>query len=72
MAQGYRNRPDLEAAAFRDGWYLSGDLGRIDVSNAPLPPAVFAKPGSFGIAIQGRSIYTTPGYPHRYEGLPIH
>ena len=31
MAQGYRNRPDLEAAAFRDGWYRSGDLGRIDV-----------------------------------------
>ena len=30
MAQGYRNRPDLEAAAFRDGWYRSGDLGRID------------------------------------------
>jgi len=30
MAQGYRHRPDLEAAAFRDGWYRSGDLGRID------------------------------------------
>jgi acyl-CoA synthetase (AMP-forming)/AMP-acid ligase II len=31
MAQGYRNRPDLEAVAFRDGWYRSGDLGRLDV-----------------------------------------
>jgi fatty-acyl-CoA synthase len=31
MAQGYRNHPDLEAAAFRDGWYCSGDLGRIDL-----------------------------------------
>jgi fatty-acyl-CoA synthase len=30
MAQGYRNRPDLEAQAFRDGWYRSGDLGRLD------------------------------------------
>jgi fatty-acyl-CoA synthase len=30
MAQGYRNRPDLEAVAFREGWYRSGDLGRID------------------------------------------
>jgi fatty-acyl-CoA synthase len=30
MAEGYRNRPDLEAAVFRDGWYRSGDLGRID------------------------------------------
>src|ERR1700761_49235 len=30
MAQGYRNLPDLEAVAFRDGWYRSGDLGRID------------------------------------------
>ena len=30
MAQGYRNRPDIEAAAFREGWYRSGDLGRID------------------------------------------
>ncbi|GJD66829.1 AMP-binding protein [Methylobacterium frigidaeris] len=30
MAGGYLNRPDLEAAAFREGWYRSGDLGRID------------------------------------------
>lgn len=32
MAGGYRNRPDLEARAFRDGWYCSGDLGRLDGS----------------------------------------
>jgi fatty-acyl-CoA synthase len=30
MAGGYRNRPDLEARAFRHGWYCSGDLGLID------------------------------------------
>ncbi|WP_204165201.1 AMP-binding protein [Methylobacterium radiodurans] len=30
MAGGYLNRPDLEAAAFREGWYRSGDLGRLD------------------------------------------
>jgi fatty-acyl-CoA synthase len=30
MAQGYRNRPTLQAAAFLNGWYRSGDLGRID------------------------------------------
>ena len=30
MAGGYLNRPDLQAAAFREGWYCSGDLGRID------------------------------------------
>jgi fatty-acyl-CoA synthase len=30
MAAGYRNRPALEAAAFQDGWYRSGDLGRLD------------------------------------------
>jgi fatty-acyl-CoA synthase len=30
VAQGYRNRPDLEATAFQDGWYRSGDLGRIN------------------------------------------
>ncbi len=30
MANGYRNRPELEAAHFRDGWYASADLGRID------------------------------------------
>jgi acyl-CoA synthetase (AMP-forming)/AMP-acid ligase II len=30
MAGGYRNRPDLEASAFKDGWYRSGDLGLID------------------------------------------
>ncbi|CAO4178370.1 class I adenylate-forming enzyme family protein [Methylorubrum populi] len=30
MAGGYLNRPDLEAAAFSEGWYRSGDLGRVD------------------------------------------
>lgn len=30
MASGYINRPDLEAAAFREGWYRSEDLGRVD------------------------------------------
>jgi acyl-CoA synthetase (AMP-forming)/AMP-acid ligase II len=30
MAQGYRNRPELEAEDFRDGWYRPRDLGRID------------------------------------------
>jgi fatty-acyl-CoA synthase len=30
MASGYRRRPDLEATAFRDGWYCSGDLGVLD------------------------------------------
>jgi long-subunit acyl-CoA synthetase (AMP-forming) len=30
MAGGYRNRPELQETAFRDGWYHSGDLGRLD------------------------------------------
>jgi fatty-acyl-CoA synthase len=30
MAQGYRNRPELETENFRDGWYRPRDLGRID------------------------------------------
>jgi acyl-CoA synthetase (AMP-forming)/AMP-acid ligase II len=29
MAEGYRNRPDLEAASFHEGWYISADLGRL-------------------------------------------
>jgi acyl-CoA synthetase (AMP-forming)/AMP-acid ligase II len=27
LAAGYHRRPDLSAAAFRDGWFLTGDLG---------------------------------------------
>lgn len=28
LFNGYFNRPDLNAAQFRDGWYHTGDLGR--------------------------------------------
>ena len=30
MAQGYRNRSDLEAENFQDGWYRAYDVGRVD------------------------------------------
>lgn len=32
VMQGYYNRPDATAAVMRDGWFLSGDLGRLDES----------------------------------------
>ncbi|MGN8092004.1 AMP-binding protein [Methylobacterium sp. 22177] len=32
MASGYLNRPDLDAAAFHDGWYRSGDLRLLDAA----------------------------------------
>jgi malonyl-CoA/methylmalonyl-CoA synthetase len=31
---GYRNRPDATAAAFRDGWFLTGDLATMDASGS--------------------------------------
>ncbi|MEU5952067.1 long-chain fatty acid--CoA ligase [Streptomyces sp. NPDC047525] len=30
VMKGYWNRPDATADAFRDGWFLSGDLARVD------------------------------------------
>lgn len=30
VASGYLNRPEEEEAAWRDGWFLTGDIGRLD------------------------------------------
>jgi long-chain acyl-CoA synthetase len=30
VMQGYHNRPDVTAKVIRDGWFYTGDLGRID------------------------------------------
>jgi acyl-CoA synthetase (AMP-forming)/AMP-acid ligase II len=30
MASGYRNNPDLSFRSFQEGWYKTGDLGRLD------------------------------------------
>lgn len=30
ITPGYLNRPEASAEAFRDGWFLTGDIGRID------------------------------------------
>jgi len=30
LMRGYLGRDDLTAAAFRDGWYVTGDIGRLD------------------------------------------
>jgi long-chain acyl-CoA synthetase len=30
MAHGYWNRPDANAAAFTDGWFHTGDIGKVD------------------------------------------
>src|SRR5262249_17384444 len=30
VMQGYLNRPEATAAVIRDGWYLTGDIGRFD------------------------------------------
>ena len=32
LFSGYRRRPELAAAALRDGWFSPSDLGRLDAS----------------------------------------
>ena len=32
VMQGYYGRPDATAAVMRDGWFLTGDLGRVDAA----------------------------------------
>jgi long-chain acyl-CoA synthetase len=32
VMQGYYDRPDATAAVMRDGWFLTGDLGRLDAA----------------------------------------
>jgi acyl-[acyl-carrier-protein]-phospholipid O-acyltransferase/long-chain-fatty-acid--[acyl-carrier-protein] ligase len=33
VMQGYLDRPDLTAAAMRDGWYITGYIARVDEDN---------------------------------------
>jgi len=32
VCKGYLNRPDENSKAFRDGWFYTGDIGRVDAS----------------------------------------
>ncbi|MGQ0736301.1 MAG: AMP-binding protein [Acidobacteriota bacterium] len=54
VMQGYYNRPDATAAVMKDGWFLTGDLGRLDSSGRL---TITGRKKEIIVLVSGKNIY---------------
>jgi long-chain acyl-CoA synthetase len=66
VMQGYHNRPDATAAVMNDGWFLTGDLGRIDEAGRV---TITGRKKEMIVLASGKNIYPEEVEAHYRQSL---
>ena len=68
VSGGYLNRPEETSAAFKDGWFHTGDVGRLDVDGY-----LFVQDRKKDMVITGgENVYTTEVEAALYQHAEVH